>query len=172
MIFKAFIILISLCGVYLAHGLEKDTIRPGKSIGHAELYWLMNRACSYGDEIGVEMLLNAGADPDGAKDFVEFRRFEPSWPINQAARGGHIDIVKMLLKAGARVDAPEGEGYTALIFASLNNHSKLVQLLILEGANTSYKSPKGNALEIAKSKGFIEVVNAIEQATKTMMPGR
>lgn len=133
-----------------------------KSIGKGALYWLMNRACSYGDALGVQMLLDAGADPDGVKDYAEFQKFEPSWPINQACRGGHTEIVQMLLKAGAKVDSVEGEGYTALTIASMKNHPETVKVLLDAGADVDFKAPEGTALDIAKTRGFDEVVKAIE----------
>ena len=158
-------ILIAFAAVAVLSSFGRDAVEPvraRKPIGRAELYWRMNRSCWYGDEISVQMLLDAGADPNGVKDYAEFRRFEPSWPINQASWNGHTEIVELLLKVGAKVDLPEGEGYTALTIASTKNNPKLVRVLLAAGADISYKTPEGTALDIAKTKGFADVIKAIE----------
>ncbi len=36
-----------------------------RALGLARLYYLLDRACASGDELAVEMLLDAGADPSG-----------------------------------------------------------------------------------------------------------
>ena len=64
------------------------------TLGPPEFYWLLDRACVSGDEMSVQMLLKAGADPTGIQGYEAFHHstyqigLEPSWPINQAASGG------------------------------------------------------------------------------------
>jgi len=96
----------------------------------------MDQACAYGDHIGVQMLLNAGAEPDGINDYKKFRRFEPMWHLTQAASGGHLKVVNMLLKAGATIDLPCGEGHTALFMAVEQNHPEVVLCLLAAGAES------------------------------------
>ena len=43
------------------------------------------------------------------------------------------EVVKVLLAAGADVNARDDEGKTPLDYASLNDHSKAVQILIASG---------------------------------------
>lgn len=149
---------------------EKAEKPSRKAIDQARFYWLLNRACYYGDDIGARMLLDAGADVDGLGDYKLFLeagfRFEPSWPINQASRGGHEEVVKLLLDRGVKVDSPEGEGFTALLIATMNGHSDLVEMLLGAGADRSYKSPNGTALDIARAKKFGEIVTLLTQKTK------
>lgn len=140
-----------------------------KSIGPAERYWLLNRACSFGDDIGVKMLLAAGADPDGAGDYKAFlaiHPFEPSWPINQACWNGHSEVVEILLNAGAKVDHPEGEGFTALIIAAMKNRPQLVKQLLKAGADPEYRGPEGTAREVAKKRSFSEVIKLLPPPRK------
>ena len=157
----AWVIIVSLsCGA-----------RTG-SIGPAERYWLMNRACWDGDEISVQMLLKAGADPNGVSDFEAFHRstyqrgYEPSWPINQAAHGGHVGVVRLLLRAGAKVDSPEGEGFTALTLAADRGDLEMVRVLLEAGADRSYRGSLTGELrstpeEIARRREHREVADAI-----------
>jgi uncharacterized protein len=138
-----------------------------KTIGSAEFYWLLNRMSSSGDVLGVKMLLSAGADPNGVKDYKGFIEqyppVEPSWPINQAAWEGHKEVIAALLKAGAKVDNPEGEGLTALLIATMNNHPATVKMLLDAGAKRDYKGPSGTALQIAKEKNFHDVVTLLQK---------
>lgn len=136
------------------------------SIGKSELYWLLNRATVYGDDIGTTMLLEAGADPNGWEDYKEFRKkfgFEPSWPINNASREGHTKVVQILLEAGARVDSPEGEGYTALVLATMNNHLETVKVLADAGADLNFRFGNYTALDIANKQGFSDIAAFLSQ---------
>ena len=142
-------------------------------IGSAELYWLLNRACWEGDDLSVEMLLNAGADPDGVRDYLAFhnsyqRGWEPSWPINQAAWGGHDKVITLLLRAGAKAHAPEDEGQTALSIAAERGHKEIVRLLLAAGADRTYRAPYGRggvgtAEEIAQNSGHHELAKLIRE---------
>jgi len=163
------VVLILICPLGLSVEPTRKVVAK-KSIGHAELYWLLNRACCDGDEIGVKMLLDAGADPNGIEDYKAFRRFEPSWPINQASWDGHLEVIELLLQAGAKVDFPEGEGFTALLIATMRNHPKVVARLVLAGADTNYKGPGGTALAVARAKGFSEIVQILETANASPKP--
>jgi hypothetical protein len=158
------IVAVATLSTGCAHGTQ--------SIGRAELYWLMNGACWWGDKIGVEMLLKAGADPDGVRDYDAFhkspyqRGYEPSWPINRAAYGGHPEVVALLLRAGARAHLPEGEGQTALTTAAERGHMEVVRLLLAAGVDKTYRGPGaggfvGTAEEIARRSGHAEVAETI-----------
>ncbi len=144
-------------------------VAKNKTIGPAERYWLLNRTCYYGDDVGAKMLLAAGADPNGVKDYRELVKIypvEPSWPINAACWGGHIDIVQLLLDAGAKIDQRESEGYTPLIIAAMNNRPDIVELLLKAGADPSDGSFVGSALDNAKSRGHAKVVELLENHLK------
>lgn len=144
---------------------------PPNTLGAAELYWLLDRACWAGDEMSVQMLLKAGADPTGIQGYDAFHHssyqfgLEPSWPINQAASGGHTGVIRLLLAAGAKVDAPEDEGQTALMLAARAGHTESVRLLLEAGADKSYRAGPGEfagtAEEVAARAGHSEVSELI-----------
>lgn len=146
-----------------------DTDRKAVKIDRGGLYWLLNRACANGDEIGVRILLGAGADINGISDYKEFQKkgfgFEPSWPLNLAASYGHEEIVKLLIKEGAKVDNPEGDGgsYTALTFAVSKGHEEIVKILLKSGAVKNIKSFSGTPIEIARAKKFENIVELLEK---------
>lgn len=143
-----------------------------KAIGPGERYWLMSQACYHGDVIGVQMLLNAGAEPDGVKDYKEFQRFEPIWHLSRAASGGHLEVIELLLKSGATVDLPSGEGYTALFMAVISNRLEIVKRLLQAGANPSLFVNGRTMMELAKEKGFKEIVKLLESQTKSSTNGQ
>jgi hypothetical protein len=61
-------------------------------------------AAQYGYALSVQMLLDAGEDPN---------RFSPigghshSTPLHQAALNGHLDVVKTLVQRGAKIDVKD-----------------------------------------------------------------
>ena len=169
---KIISIIIIFCGfcssLSLGQELKKDERPQVVKIDRGSLYWLLGQSCQNGDEIGVKMLLKAGADVDGVTDYKLLEKtgfgIEPSWPINRAAGAGHGNIVKLLLANGARVDNPEGDGggYTALTFAVNGGHLDIVKILLERGARKDIKSPSGTPIEIAKRKMFLGIVSLLE----------
>jgi ankyrin repeat protein len=140
--------------------------RP-KPLGLGEMYWLMDRACYYGDDLGVKMLLDAGADPSGPRGYGVFHHSryqfgaEPQWHLIQASYAGHPDIVRRLLRAGADPNLPEGEGVTALTVAADHGQTEIVRLLLDAGADKNYKTFEGTATELAQRKGYTEIVKLL-----------
>ena len=123
-------------------------------LGLGELYWLLDRACYYGDELGVEYLLRAGADPTGIRGYEAFHKLdhvglEPTLPLAQAAYGGHVKIVRMLLRAGADPKEQYSEHLTALTDAASHGHLEVVRALLAAGADPNHRSDVGTALELA-----------------------
>lgn len=135
-------------------------------LGAAELYWLMSRACYWGDDLAVRMLLAAGADPSGPKDYIQFRSryklgYEPSLHLVTAARRGHLLVVRQLLDSGAQANLVEGEGHTALSVAAREGHAEVVRLLLTFGADKSYQTPLGTAAQLADQAGHHDIARLI-----------
>ena len=60
-------------------------------------------AAQYGYAYAVELLLDAGADPNR---FTE-KGHSHSTPLHQAAGNGHLDVVKLLVERGAKTDVKD-----------------------------------------------------------------
>ena len=149
-------------GMIVALVLVTPSVARPVQLGPAEFYWLMDRACGHGDDLAVEMLLSAGADPSGPKDYEAFlakynKPFEPSWHLCQAAYGGHVSVIKLLLEAGADPNLAQGEGVTALTLAAEHGHAEIVQLLLEAGADKHYRTFVGTAAELAARNGHDDV---------------
>jgi uncharacterized protein len=84
-------------------------------------------------------------------------------PIADAARVGDRETVKTLLKAGADVNAPQGDGMTALHWAAERGDVELTQLLVYGGANVGAVTRIGQytPLHIAARAGNAAVINAL-----------
>ena len=146
------------------------------TLGSAEFYWLMNRACCYGDPISVQWLLDAGADPSGVKDYAAFHKkyqfgFEPSWPLSLAARGEPTNdyfakIVRLLLKAGANPNLAEGEDVTALTLAAERGNLEIVVLLLDAGADKDHRTFEGTALDLAVKNNHSQVAALLQKRTR------
>jgi len=74
-------------------------------------------------------------------DFVdEFGRNK----LHYAANNGILLKVEKLLNAGIDIDAKDNNGWTALHFASQNNHFKTIKLLLEHKANPNIHDQQGN----------------------------
>jgi ankyrin repeat protein len=104
----------------------------------------------------VELLLNAGADPN-----LALRGGET--PLMTAARTGKVGPVKALLARGAQVDAKERRGQTAVMWAAAEGQTAVVELLIKAGADFRTPLPDSgfNPLFFAAREGRTDVARLL-----------
>ena len=120
-------------------------------------------AASGGHTAIVELLLEEGADVNGATD-------QHGWTALISAAGYYYDIVELLLEEGADVNAKDIFDRTALMTAARTGNTAIVELLLAVpgiDVNVVEKPPPvgdGNtALIKAARRGHTAVVRAIER---------
>ena len=133
-------------------------IRAGANVSAANRYGVrpLSLACVNGNAAMIDLLLGAGADPNLAEAKGET-------PLMTAARSGSVPAVTRLVDHGALVNAKEGwRGQTALMWASAEGHSDVVELLLSRGADSGVRSNAGfTALLFAAREGHIGAVRTL-----------
>jgi ankyrin repeat protein len=82
--------------------------------------------------------------------------------LHQAASSDCLESINYFLHKGVDVDLVNERGFTALMFASLNGHQKVVRLLLDRGANHNLADKYGyTALMFASKNGHYEVVRLL-----------
>ncbi|XP_066155545.1 ankyrin repeat domain-containing protein 29-like [Euwallacea fornicatus] len=111
----------------------------------------LHLACTYGYKDIAIMLIECGADLE-----VDTKNFRT--PLYIACCRNHSEVVETLLHYGAKVDPLPPNFLTALHGAADNGALNAVQLLIKFGVNREVRHDGRTALEIAESKGYMEIV--------------
>jgi len=90
---------------------------------------------------------------------------QPGWTaLHYAADVGALEIVTLLLSRGGRVEARSPNGTTPLMMAARNNHSKVVRLLLSQGADPHQKNDLGmTAADFARKAGFIPMADELSR---------
>ena len=89
-----------------------------------------------------------------------------------AAHLGHLGVVKQLIAAGAPLDLVNNLHWTAAIETVVlgdggPRHQQILQALIDAGANLQLADRQGNTpLQLAKTRGYTEMVDMLERAGK------
>ena len=121
---------------------------------------LLMQATQWGTPKSVKYLLEEGANPNHIDN-------DKSFPLGIAANRGDLEIVKLLVESGANVNMVTSGGlnfgYSALIRATITNSEKVAEYLLSQGADLSYRSPDGTALEIARTMRLDHLVKLYEQ---------
>lgn len=107
----------------------------------------------------VRILLARGANVEGSKGLCRT-------PLQVASRAGNIEIVGLLLDAGAKINSlgnfPET---TALIFAALNGHVGVIELLLERGADPRIKNEGGRtAWGLANANNHLKAADMLRAA--------
>ena len=80
----------------------------------------------------------------------------------KAAERGSVGRVNELISEGVGIDAPDGNGFTALHLAADRGHDEMVKNLILKGASVAVKDKLGNTpLHLAALRGHDKTVREL-----------
>jgi ankyrin repeat protein len=131
----------------LRTGADANTIGPG-------LTEVLNLAASRFDVRAVEILLEAGADPDASRGWDP----PPLFSVLAARQSeeDQLKMLKLLIEHGADVDSIVSYDGTALRRAVLDDHPKVVAYLLAHGANPRLRPPdsRDDPLTVATSRGY------------------
>lgn len=131
-------------------------------------YHFLDRACVFGDDIGVKILLRIGADPDGRRDCKQYLEhiagIEPTIPLFHATWNGDTNILRLLLEAHANPNPPpfSPDHGTLLGLAAIRGHADAARLLRNAGARLDLPGG-GSAIELARQHGQTSVVQVLQQ---------
>jgi ankyrin repeat protein len=115
----------------------------------------LHKAAKAGKAEEVRRLLNAGSD-------VEARDGAGMTPLYLAASEGHQEVVELLLNHGAYVNARDAVlGASPLQRAATFGHAEVVRVLLERGADVNFGSSGESALQLAKKRGFSQVVEIL-----------
>ena len=80
----------------------------------------------------------------------------------RAGKQGSVSAARTALDAGANPNYRDGIGYTAMHYAALKGHSRLIRFLASRGANPNVKSKQGcTALVLASRDNNLDVARAL-----------
>ena len=126
----------------------------------------LSAAAKSGNTDVVQLLLEAGADPD--RDLLQNSPGLPSparTPLMLAAQRGHKDVVRVLLESGANPNRADGTDLSPLYWASIFGRKEVAKILIDAGAeiNRVYWGGK-TPLKWAAHNGQQDVVELLRNA--------
>jgi hypothetical protein len=131
-------------------------------------YHFFDRACAFGDDDGVAILLRLGADPDGQRDYQQYFDYiaaiEPTIPLFHATWNGDTNILQLLLEAHANPNPPPlpPDDLTLLGLAAIRGHAETARLLREAGAKLDLPGG-GSVIELARQHGHTNVVRVLQQ---------
>ena len=126
----------------------------------------LHEAATVGNAAMLEALLDAGGDANAAFG-------EGETVLMTAARAGNTASVKALLAHGGQPDTTESwHGQTALMWAAIENHADIVQLLIDAGAEVSRASTKHDWVKISYSEGNVPKTRDLGGLTALQLAAR
>ena len=124
--------------------------------GHGETP--LRLASSNGRELIVDLLLEAGADPDATN-------ISGDTPLMTAAAGGYTAIMTKLLSVGVAIDASSEGGDTPLSNAAWGGYPQAVKLLLEHGAPVNSRDALDRTpLRIAIDRGYVDCADLLRAA--------
>lgn len=110
----------------------------------------------------AELLLERGAE-------IDCRDNDKATPLIRAIKSGNTgqrEIANLLIKKGADINAVDSEGFSSLYYAVINGYSGIVDILISQGADLSFRDKihDRNLLHFASIRGYKAIVESLADA--------
>ncbi len=125
--------------------------------------WVGRAVLSVG--LGVACACGGAAEPTNQQDKSEpAQTVDPvaDQALRDASLEGRIDLVVAAVDRGARINAPDADGRTALMYAAFNGHTECVRWLLERGAAVDVREYVGRtALMFASTGPFPETVQLL-----------
>jgi ankyrin repeat protein len=123
-------------------------------------FTLLGLASYFGHRAVVELLLEAGADPN----VPSANAFQVT-PLHSATAISNLEVAELLVRAGADVNAKQRSGVTPLHSAAHNGQLELAELLIRNGADVNARTEAGQSpLQMALERNHELVAAAIAKS--------
>ena len=121
----------------------------------------LNLACSYGSPNSVKFLLKKGAD-------IEARNINQMTPLMSASEKGWVKIGEILVANHADINAQNNLGQSALMIAILSNQSRIVRMLLDQGADPTLSETQTGktALDLAHDQRNGTVAFLVKKSLK------
>jgi ankyrin repeat protein len=156
------LILIILLGPCLY--LRSQVIIPDTSLYNAfltgpdvqsNLNFALQQAASLGNSMGIEWLLNHGAD-------IDTRTYQNVTPLMFAVAAGEKEAVATLLKYDPELDFFSTFNESPLMVAVKDDNLDIAELLLRDSANVNLQDKRGNtALHLASIYGFFYMTDML-----------
>ena len=145
--------------------LRDADLPTGEIVTPATLRALRKTAARHGVVTEPDPTTTVGGTAQGSREPDVARRAPAPDALHRAARAGDITSLKAALSAAAAVNAPDAQGWTALMHAANTGHALLIEPLLSAGADPDARAPDGaTALFIAALHGYSEIVAALLRA--------
>ena len=135
----------------------RQLIASGRDLNESDAFGTpLHHAALNGHEVIVELLLDAGVDPN-----VVAR--DGAVPLHWAAFKGNVEVADRLIEAGASFEAESPTLGTALHIAAARGHRAIAELLIAAGVdpNARRETSLATPLLLAAAEGHLEVAKLL-----------
>lgn len=156
---------IEIIGALIARGMKLEF---GKK-GHSESALLTSIRQISPNPILVSLLVRSGADPNVSNNNSNDSdlKYYNKTPLMYAAEKGMVNIVQLLLDKNAELEAQNGTGMTAMMFAadriesSKNEGYEIIKVLIGKGADVNATNAHGTPLMYALRRKNIKIAHLL-----------
>ncbi|XP_077977399.1 ankyrin repeat and SOCS box protein 11-like [Glandiceps talaboti] len=142
----------------ILHSQGYNDINKKDYYGKTPLYW----AAYKGHEECIELLLQNGAEVNS--------QCKHGTTALHAVAGLYPDCTLLLIKKGANIDTEDNWGVTPMYIAACNGQLDCIRILVLAGANFTYRNRKTGLLpkQLAKHTDFLKWLKEQSQNPRSL----